>query len=150
MIYVIIALIAVGGTVIGILLKIMSRITIDGERFKHPYFTSIVLFSGQALCLILYKFELRKLKKQYGDDLSDYPPIQEAIEKNMDVNPSPFLFIVPALSDSIRSILFLIAIIFVPASVSNMMGALIVVITTILVSIFLKKKFYRQHMFGIA
>ena len=147
--YAVMVLIAIGGTVVGILLKIMSKVEAQGATFKHPYFTTMVFFIGEAFCLLLYKIEMWQNRRKYGDDPREYPKIQEAIEDELEIESSPFLFIIPALLDATRNVLFLIAIIFVPASVSNMMGALIVVITTVLVMIFLKKRFYRQHLLGI-
>lgn len=112
----------------------MSRIEVNGSQFKHPYFTTVFFFVGEALCIILYFIDEYKLKKKYGDDNKNYPEIQEALDRGLQINSSPIKFVIPAFLDCFRSILFLIAIIFVPASVSNMMGALIVVITTLLVS----------------
>lgn len=132
--YIIMAGIALGGTVVGILLKIMSKVEAQGDRFKHPYFTTMFFFLGESLCLAFYFIEVYQLKRKYGSDITKHPKIVEAIEQGLEVRSSPFKFIIPALLDASRNLLFLIAIIYVPASVSNMMGALIVVITTLLVS----------------
>ncbi len=115
----------IGGTIVGILLKIMSRVEVDNNQFKHPYFTTMFFFIGQAMCLFLYHFDPRKNTEK-----------ERAAAKGLRVNTSPFLFIIPAILDAIRNLLFIVGVMFVPASVSNMMGALVVVITTFLVSYF--------------
>lgn len=126
--------IAVGGTSVGILLKIMSRIEVNGDRFKHPYFTTFWFFFGQAFWLVIYYIEQCWLRIKYGKDKTQHPKLKVAIDEGRQVHSSPFLFLLPALLDATRNLLFIISITFVPASVSNMMGALVVVVTTLLVS----------------
>ncbi|CAI2368722.1 unnamed protein product [Moneuplotes crassus] len=128
----------IGSTIVGILLKIISRYTVDGKQFKHPYFITMTFFLGEALCLLFYHLDPRKNTEK-----------ERALSKGLRVNSSPFLFIIPALLDALRNLLFIIGVMFVPASVSNMMGALVVVLTTILVRIFLKKKYHRHHLLGL-
>lgn len=116
----------IGGTIVGILLKIMSNMEIEGVRFKHPYFITMFFFLGQSLSLVLYKLDPTKKVTE-----------AKAAADGLRVDTSPFLFLIPALLDALRNLLFIIGVMFVPASVSNMMGALLVVVTTLLVSNFI-------------
>ena len=115
-----------GGTIVGILLKILSRYEVDGQPFKHPFFITLFFFIGEALWLLLYMFDPKKEIKQ-----------QQAMAKGLNTNSSLLIFVIPAILDAIRSLLFISGVMFVPASVSNMMGALVVVMTTLLVSEFI-------------
>lgn len=78
------------------------------------------------------------------------PGTQTANEKQLKMNPSPFLLAIPASCDFMGSTLMFIALTMVPASVYQMMRGAINVVTPLLSIIFLGRKQHRHHWVGIA
>ena len=78
------------------------------------------------------------------------PGTVKAGEKQLKMNPSPFLLAIPAAFDFTASSLMFIALTMTPASVYQMMRGFVTVITAVLSMIFLKKKQHRHHWTGLA
>lgn len=62
----------------------------------------------------------------------------------------PYWIAIPALMDVLRTAFFFIAIVYVPCSVINMMGALVVLVTAALDKILLGKRYLCHHYIGMA
>lgn len=78
------------------------------------------------------------------------PGTARAGEKQLKMNPSPFLLAIPAAFDFTASSLMFIALTMTPASVYQMMRGSVTVITAIFSIIFLKRTLYRHHWTGLA
>jgi len=78
------------------------------------------------------------------------PGAQQAGQKQLKMNPNPFLLAIPAAFDFTASTLMFVALTMTPASVYQMMRGSVTVITAVLSMIFLKRKQYRQHWVGLA
>lgn len=70
-------------------------------------------------------------------------------EKQLKMNPSPFLLAIPAAFDFTASSLMFIALTMTPPSIYQMMRGSVTVITAVFSIIFLKRKQYRQHWTGL-
>ena len=66
------------------------------------------------------------------------------------MNPSPLLLAIPATFDFTASSLMFVALTMTPASVYQMMRGFVTVIASLFSIIFLKRKQYRHHAFGLA
>lgn len=78
------------------------------------------------------------------------PGTVQAGQKQLKMNPSPFLLAIPAAFDFTASSLMFIALTMTPPSIYQMMRGSVTVITAIFSIIFLKRKQYRQHWTGLA
>lgn len=72
---------------------------------------------------------------------------EQKMEKKGHINP--FLFMIPALFDILASTLMLVALTTVSASVYQMMSGSMVIITSVLSVIFLKRKQYAHHILSL-
>lgn len=77
------------------------------------------------------------------------PGRAKAGEKQLKMNPSPFLLAIPATCDFLGSTLMFIALTMCPPSVYQMMRGIITVITAVLSIIFLGRSQYRHHWTGL-
>ena len=116
-----------------------------GNYFTHPYFQTAIMFSGELSVFVAYGIKKWWVKRQIAANPEKAkqllsPGTQQAEQKMLKMNPSPFLLAIPASCDFAGSTLMFIALTMVPASVYQMMRGFINVVTPILSIIFLKKK----------
>ena len=116
-----------------------------GNYFTHPYFQTAIMFSGELSVFIAYGIKKWWVKRQIAANPDKAkqllsPGTQQAEQKMLKMNPSPFLLAIPASCDFAGSTLMFIALTMVPASVYQMMRGFINVVTPLLSIIFLKKK----------
>ena len=110
------------------------------------------MFVGELSVFLAYggkKYLLARSAKQNPAQPPMSPGAQMAGEKQLKMNPSPFLLAIPAAFDFSASTLMFIALTMTPASVYQMMRGFVTVITAALSMIFLKKKQYRHHLLGL-
>lgn len=122
--------------------------------FTHPYFQTAIMFAGELSVFIAYGVKKWWIKRELANNpdktnLILSPGTQEAGQKQLKMNPSPFLLAIPASCDFAGSTLMFIALTMVPASVYQMMRGFINVVTPLLSIIFLKKKQYIHHWVAI-
>jgi len=65
-------------------------------------------------------------------------------------NINPLLLAIPAAFDIIGSSLMNVALTLIPASIYQMMRGMIIIVTTVMSIIFLKRKYYRHHWTSVA
>jgi drug/metabolite transporter (DMT)-like permease len=65
-------------------------------------------------------------------------------------NINPLLLAIPASFDIIGSSLMNVALTLIPASIYQMMRGMIIIVTTVMSIIFLKRKYYRHHWTSVA
>ena len=125
-----------------------------GNFFTHPYFQTLIMFSGELSVFLAYGvkkwYYAKKAKEEPGEQKWLMSPGRaKAGEKQLKLNPSPLLLAIPATCDFLASTLMFIALTMCPPSVYQMMRGIITVITALLSIIFLKKQQYRHHWTGL-
>lgn len=124
-----------------------------GNPFTHPYMQTSFMFIGELSVFSVYivkRFMQNRELKNNPNAAPMSPGTVKAGEKQLKMNPSPFLLAIPAAFDFTASSLMFIALTMTPASVYQMMRGFVTVITAILSMIFLKKKQHRHHWTGLA
>lgn len=146
--YILMAAMVLSGAGLGIVLKLMNNVNVEGQYFEHPFFQCLIMFIGESLCIFMYLIEKQALKRKYGS-IEASPGMQHAIKTGMKTKINPLLLAIPMLCDAAASTLLLIAYINIPASIAQMMGGFVVFIVAILSIIFLKRRFHRHHWSGL-
>ena len=70
-------------------------------------------------------------------------------QKQLKMNPSPFLLAIPAAFDFTASCLMFVALTMTPASIYQMMRGFVTVVTAFFSVVFLKQKLYRHNYLGL-
>lgn len=117
------------------------------HEFNHPWFQTLIMFFGETICLggycIVRKRERDKIMKEYAQNNRD----------TVDVPPQPrlvqFIIAVPTLCDLIGTSVAGIGLIYVDASVWQMLRGSIIIFAGILSKIFLKRKLRMVHWSGM-
>lgn len=111
------------------------------------------MFLGELSVFGAYNIKKCYLAYRAKNNISEAPMSPGAVragEKQLKMNPSPFLLAIPAAFDFTASSLMFIALTMTPASIYQMMRGSVTVITALFSIIFLKKKQYRHHWTGLA
>jgi drug/metabolite transporter (DMT)-like permease len=119
----------------------------DPMKFTHPYVQSANMFIGELLCLGLYGIKLLIQRNQKDKGLPNpmSPGTQAAGVMKLKTNINPLLLAIPATFDLVGSSLMNLALTMIPASIYQMMRANIVIVTTLMSIIFLKRRYFRHH-----
>lgn len=111
------------------------------------------MFVGELSVFLAYggkKFLASRSAKSSPTGMTPMSPgTEKAGEKKLKTNLNPLMLAIPAAFDFTASTLMFIALTMTPASVYQMMRGFITVITAFLSIIFLGKKQYRHHWFGL-
>ncbi|KAL5265614.1 hypothetical protein ACHWQZ_G006361 [Mnemiopsis leidyi] len=115
----------------------------EKAKFNHPWFQTLLMFYGEAICLIVYEWQRRKARKERENQIQD-----------TDAEPQPErvltgIFVVPTICDLIGTTLSGIGLLYVPASVWQMLRGAIIIFAGILSVIFLKRKMYATNWIGM-
>lgn len=120
----------------------------DHLKFQHPFFQTWVMFIGEMSCLpVFYFWRWTQIRKHGSKEM--IPSYIEAEKKGLNMNGSKFLMIIPAMFDLIGSTMLFVSLVFVSASVYQMLKGALVLIATVYSIIFLKRRFYRHHYTAI-
>lgn len=144
------------------------------EDFKKPWAQTMVMFSGEMMCMLGYWFSNWRERKNASAansagplltaDAHHYPEAavnvtgrggQQQQQQQQALLPpalnetSPFLFLFPACCDLLGTTLAGIGLLYVDASVWQMLRGSIIIFSGILSVIFLKKKFVAYHWTSI-
>ncbi|KAL6069940.1 Solute carrier family 35 member F6 [Balamuthia mandrillaris] len=131
---------------------------IDGKdrQFEHPWFQTWVMFIGEFLCLgglFVQRYLEYRRRKQADAKSFQYGPINDEVEVPP-LTPKPRIFqwvlILPTLFDLAGTTLAGIGLLWIYASVWQMLRGSIIVFTGILSVIFLKRKLSAYHWLGMA
>eukprot|EP00927_Polykrikos_kofoidii_P039136 TRINITY_DN33566_c0_g1_i1.p1 TRINITY_DN33566_c0_g1~~TRINITY_DN33566_c0_g1_i1.p1 ORF type:complete len:467 (-),score=46.60 TRINITY_DN33566_c0_g1_i1:184-1524(-) len=110
------------------------------EKFSKPWSQNLIMFFGESVVLILL---CRKKKPEILGDLDAGAPSSVPRE-------TPFwIFAIPAGCDVLGTGIGGIGLLFISASVWQMMRGSIIVFTSILSVTFLKRRFYLYHWFAV-
>ncbi|XP_065665184.1 solute carrier family 35 member F6 isoform X2 [Hydra vulgaris] len=122
------------------------------RKFEHPWFQTLIMFAGEALCLLGFCYSSRKdaqlLKMQLLIDQDSTNVIKLNRKRNRIVQN--LIFILPTACDLIGTTLSGIGLLYVDASVWQMLRGSIIVFTGVFSKFFLKRKLKASHWFGIA
>lgn len=124
----------------------------EGNFFTHPYMQCSFMFIGELSVFGVYgvkKFFMARKAAANPAITPMSPGTQMAGEKQLKMNPSPFLLAIPAAFDFTASTLMFIALTMTPASVYQMMRGIVTLFCAVFSMIFLKKKQYRHHWTGL-
>ena len=115
--------------------KLQDQAVAAGNLFTHPYFQTLIMFTGELSVLGAYgikKWWMNAQAKKTGDAaLMMSPGTKQAGEQQLKSNINPLLLAIPATCDFCGSTLMFIALTMVDASVYQMMRGIIVVICAI-------------------
>jgi drug/metabolite transporter (DMT)-like permease len=129
--------------------KYFNNEEMDYLKFQHPFFQTWVMFWGKLSCLpVFYITRWFKIRK-YGSR-EKIPGYIDAKAKGLHMNASRFWMIIPNMFDVIGSTLLFLALVFVSASVYQMLKGTLVLIITVYSIIFLKRRFFRHHYTAVA
>jgi len=102
------------------------------HSFSHPWFSTWVMFVGELLCFIPF---LISRSRKTPEEKTD--------------NPYSYIFAIPTCCDLTASTLGNISLLWIPASIWQMMRGAIIIFSAILSAIFLRKKLLLHHWVGI-
>eukprot|EP00347_Sterkiella_histriomuscorum_P020802 403336406 len=114
-------------------------------QWQHPFLQTLFMFSGEFLCGIIYKLVFKKrveTEKHYYHQTHVMPMPYKA-------QSNPLAYSIPAFTDLAASFLVFFGLTQVQASVYQIMKAFIVVYTSILSYMFLRRKQQYYHFIGI-
>ena len=146
--YMIIFLIFGAGTTI--LIKEMDMITVNNQHFAHPYIQCTNLFIGESLCLLVYT--TYKYIKRKQSRVSDYRQFRRRFSNNLPncyTRLGVLSFSIPGFLYVFSIYLMFIGLALTAPSVYQIIRGFLTVPVLIFSLIFLKRKFYRHHIFGV-
>jgi len=113
------------------------------QKFDHPWFQTLLMFYGESLCLLGYEWMRRRARRAAaeGNTQGDNPEPEKQLTG---------IFVIPTILDLVGTTLGGIGLLYVYASVWQMLRGSIIVFAGILSVIFLKRKLYIIHWLGMA
>lgn len=109
---------------------------VDGHvtQFDHPFVQAVGMFIGEFMCLIAFRILICSNGSEKVDKAKPFNPI---------------IFLLPALCDMTATSMMYIGLTWTYASVFQMLRGAVVIFTGILSVLFLKRKLYLYHWFGM-
>lgn len=126
---------------------------IDGEskHFQKPWFGTLTMFLGMCIVLVIHFINVAMRAKKVDEKRIHL--LESGGSTNVDAVPSFWkaakLISIPAILDLIATGLCFIGLLSVPASVSQLMRASMIIFSAILSVTFLKRKLLGYHWFGV-
>lgn len=117
--------------------------------FNHPFFQVCFMFLAECLCLIAF-YVLRMRKPGGGAAAASKEVAGIAPESEARPRTSPFLFLPPAMCDMTSTCLMNIGLVLTSASNYAMLRASVIVFTSLLAVLVLKRRLELHHWAGIA
>jgi len=115
----------------------------EPHNFTHPWFSTWIMFLGELLCFIPFIINRsNNSKKQKNLNIN--------VPRDSDENPYSYIFALPTCCDLTASTLGNIALLWVPASIWQMMRGSIIIFGAILSKIFLKRVLRLHHWIGVS
>ncbi|KAK7481163.1 hypothetical protein BaRGS_00027596 [Batillaria attramentaria] len=120
------------------------------HSFDHPWFQTWIMFIGECSCLIGLGLARRREKKQFIKEMNWAAQLGREPEAPPS-HPRVFqwVFLLPTVCDLIGTSLAGIGLLYVDASVWQMLRGSIIIFAGILSKIFLKRKLYPVHWLGM-
>ncbi|KAL4237585.1 hypothetical protein ACF0H5_002299 [Mactra antiquata] len=125
----------------------------DSHAFDHPWFQTWIMFIGECFCLfglfIHRRRELEEYKKQLRENEALMVQPSEPISTPVHASVFQWIVIVPTCCDLVGTSLAGIGLVYVDASVWQMLRGSIIIFAGILSKIFLKRKLKASHWLGM-
>ncbi|XP_054756544.2 solute carrier family 35 member F6-like isoform X1 [Lytechinus pictus] len=126
--------------------------TATEHEFDHPWFQTIIMFMGESLCLlgllIARRHEREAFRRQLREThFQDAPPAGVMLKQPRIFQP---IIVLPTLCDLLGTTLAGIGLLYVSASVWQMLRGSIIIFTGILSKIFLKRQLKWFHWTGMS
>lgn len=123
------------------------------HEFDHPWFQTWIMFIGESLCLVGLALNRRKERKEYEKKKA----ASETLMVQPDKAPEPpqnarifqWVVVLPTICDLVGTSLAGIGLVYVDASVWQMLRGSIIIFAGILSKIFLKRKLKLTHWLGM-
>mmetsp|Transcript_89240 Transcript_89240/g.139700 ORF Transcript_89240/g.139700 Transcript_89240/m.139700 type:complete len:435 (+) Transcript_89240:62-1366(+) len=112
--------------------------------FNKPWLTNMVMFLGESSMLIVYKL---RQKAPRPDVPSSDPLLGDELSRSK--TPPSYYFLLPASCDVIGTGIAAVALMFINAAVWQMLRGAIVIFSAALAVLFLKRRLYMYHWFGV-
>ncbi|KXJ24479.1 solute carrier family 35 member F6 [Exaiptasia diaphana] len=124
------------------------------HKFDHPWFQTGLMFIGETMCLIGLFFYRRRLRNNARKNLMDINRgSSDGSELSSELTQQPrvfqWIFAFPTVCDLFGTTLGGIGLLYVNASVWQMLRGSIIIFTGILSKIFLKRKLWPIHWIGM-
>ena len=121
------------------------------HQFKKPWFQTESMFIGMLSCLIVYEIircsrKMKAAKKTDAEAQLTATPVEDDSIQHW---KHYFYVAAPAMCDLIATSLMNIGLFYLDASIWQMLRGSMVIFSAILTMIFLKRKYYCYHWFGI-
>jgi len=129
----------------------------DGEvvKFNHPFFQANVMMLGECLCMVVYLIYWLSGGLEKKPIVKDTEEIGEEAEESVSEaaglgNPSPFLFLPPALCDVTATSMMYVGLTMTSAAQFQMLRGSIMIFVGLLSVVFLKKRLEWFRWTGMA
>jgi len=129
----------------------------DGEvvKFNHPFFQANVMMLGECLCMVVYLIYWLAGGLEKKPIVKDTEEIGEEAEESVSEaaglgNPSPFLFLPPALCDVTATSMMYVGLTMTSAAQFQMLRGSIMIFVGLLSVVFLKKRLEWFRWTGMA
>ncbi|TGZ73384.1 hypothetical protein CRM22_001552 [Opisthorchis felineus] len=120
------------------------------HAFNKPWFQTLLMFLGESLCLFgFFVVRYRKRRQLENDGLRRQLLVDPTRPGIADTPLFNWYFLLPASCDLLGTTLAGIGLLFVDASIWQMMRGSLIIFAGILSIIFLKRKLYVYHWFGM-
>ncbi|CAI2370604.1 unnamed protein product [Moneuplotes crassus] len=128
-----------------ILLKLQIEVRDNnGNRYKHPYFSSVDVFIAGSLGLVLFSVYKYLVVKKHGS-FSNSPDVINAVQSGKKEYIHWIWLVIPAFCNFCAIPLMNLGLIMINASVYQMMRGGLIFITAVSAIIFLKARLHRHH-----
>ncbi|XP_071484700.1 solute carrier family 35 member F6-like [Diadema antillarum] len=128
-----------------------TNVTATPHEFDHPWFQTIIMFTGESLCLIGLLIVRRQEREAFRKQLRESSVQGETSTVDNLKQPRIFqlIIILPTICDLLGTTLAGIGLLYVSASVWQMLRGSIIIFTGILSKIFLKRQLKWYHWSGM-
>lgn len=125
------------------------------ETFQKPFFGVVNMFVSMTLVMFVYSFKQCAAKRSKGTTVGMFPDTSMAAPLMGGAEPAPawrmWVYILPpAFFDLLSMSLMMIGMLFIPASVWQMLRGANIIFAAILTVVILRRKLYAFHWVGVA
>eukprot|EP01086_Lenisia_limosa_P006097 TRINITY_DN2455_c0_g1_i2.p1 TRINITY_DN2455_c0_g1~~TRINITY_DN2455_c0_g1_i2.p1 ORF type:complete len:340 (-),score=77.25 TRINITY_DN2455_c0_g1_i2:218-1237(-) len=132
--------------------KFQNNQEAHGEKFSFPFLQTTAMFIGESLCvffLIFLRFRMRRKVRKEEEATEVTKPLTEEDKKILNLPKPSFIFTLFALCDLTGTTLSGIGLLWVDASVFQMLRGSLIVFAALLRRIFRKKKLHAYQIVGL-
>jgi drug/metabolite transporter (DMT)-like permease len=134
------------GTCTVVVGKLLFETESEGRKFEKPWWQVLAMFIGMASCLIVYWWK-KYVSKESREDRAGL--LDEILSDYGFSGKMMMRIIPPAMCDMVATGLMNIGLVFIPASIWQLLRGSMIVFSAIFSVVFLKKKLYAYNWFGV-